>query len=81
MIESPGVGSELYGENQKNVNIVGQTEAGVTLTINDRIATVSETGSFNFSTTLSEGENQFTLKAQDRAGNEAETSLTLRFTP
>lgn len=81
IIESPADGSEYFGSKQTQVTIKGKSEAGSTVTINDRFAAVNSDGTFNFTALLSEGENNFIIKAVDKAGNEKEDSLTLRFTP
>lgn len=80
-ISSPENESEYYGSKQRQVVIEGKTEEGASVTINDRVVVVENDGSFAFTTTLSEGENQFAIKAQDKAENTAETSLTLHFSP
>lgn len=80
-ITSPEDGKEYYGSKERQVSINGKTEEGASVTINDRIVAVDVNGNFTFVTTLSEGENGFTVKTEDRAGNSNETSLTLRFTP
>jgi len=79
-ITSPEDGKEFYGSKERQVSINGQTEEGASVTINDKIVAVDANGSFTFVTTLSEGENSFTIKAEDRAGNSTEASLTLHFT-
>lgn len=78
-ISSPENKSEYYGSKQRQVVIEGKTEEGVSVTINDRVVVVENDGSFAFTTTLSEGENQFTIKAEDKAGNTTEKSLSLNF--
>lgn len=71
--------TNVSGSSNKQITIEGTTEEGVTLTINDRIVAVSSDGSFTMATTLSDGENKFTIKAADRAENETETTLTINF--
>lgn len=78
---SPEDGKEFFGSKERQVSINGRTEEGASITVNDRIVAVDVNGNFTFVTTLSEGENNFAIKAEDRAGNSIETSLTLRFTP
>ncbi|MCH7641057.1 hypothetical protein IID22_02590 [Patescibacteria group bacterium] len=78
-IASPQDGSEYYGSKQRQVVIKGNTEEGAILNINDRIVVVDQDGTFTFATTLSEGENTFNIKAQDKAGNTTEKALTLQF--
>ncbi len=80
-VTSPEDGKEFYGSKERQVSINGKTEESASVTINDRIVAVDASGNFTFVTTLSEGENGFTIKTEDKAGNSTEASLTLRFTP
>ncbi len=80
-ISSPQDGASFSGSRSRQISIVGKTESRSTVTINDRIVAVDIDGNFSYFTTLTDGENKFTLKARDRAGNEVEKSLTLHFTP
>jgi len=78
---TPADGSDFYAAKQRQVVIKGQTEPGVSLTINDRFVVVEDDGAFAFATTLSEGPNEFNVKSKDAAGNETEEKLTLNFSP
>lgn len=78
-ISSPEDGAEFYGSKQRQVTIEGLTEDDVKITVNDRFVVVESDGTFTFATTLSEGENSFAIKAEDKAGNTAEKSITLHF--
>lgn len=80
-IITPEDGSEYYGSKQRQVVIEGKTEEEATVIINERLVVVEQDGTFAFTTTLSEGENQFTIKALDKAGNVTEKSIALHFTP
>jgi len=80
IIDSPTDGSEYFGSKQSQITIQGKSEPNSSITINDRIVSVNDDGIFNFSASLSEGDNNFVIKAVDKAGNENEKSLTLRFT-
>lgn len=80
-VENPSDGSQFFGPSQRQVTIRGKTDPEATLTINDRVTGVKDDGSFTFATTLSEGENVFTLKAQDKAQNTSEKTLRVNFTP
>ena len=80
VIESPSDGSEYFGSKQTRVTIKGKSEANSSITINERLVSVNDKGIFDFTTSLSEGENNFVIKAVDKAGNEKEKSLTLHFT-
>ena len=52
---------------------------GVNININGRFVQVDSDGKFTFTTTLNEGENKFTIIAQDLAENITEKTLTLHF--
>jgi len=80
-INSPSEGASFFGAKQRQVVIEGTTDSEASLAINERFVLVEEDGSFAFATTLSEGENTFNFKAQDKAGNQTEKSLKLTFTP
>jgi hypothetical protein len=80
-IESPSDGTEFFGSKERQLSIKGKTEGGVSLDINGRLVVVEDDGSFTFTTTLSEGENTFNIKAADKAGNTKEDSLMVRFSP
>jgi hypothetical protein len=76
---SPENNSQFFGSNQRQVKIEGETEPGARVTINDRIAIVRSDGKFDYTTSLSEGENIFKVKAMDDANNEIELELKLTF--
>jgi len=78
-IDSPPDGSQFFGSKQRQVTIQGTTEIQSQITINDRVVVVDDDGKFQFTTTLSEGENKFTVKSVDAAGNTTEKVLTLSF--
>jgi hypothetical protein len=78
-ISSPEDGKNFYGSMQRQVVIEGTSEAGVSITVNGRYAAVDDEGGFSFATTLQEGDNNFMVKAVDKAGNEIEKGITLHF--
>lgn len=78
-ISAPSDGKEFFGSKERQITIEGETEEGASVTINDRVVVVDSEGQFVFSTTLSDGENIFKIKAKDKAENETETTLTLKF--
>lgn len=80
-ISTPPDGAKYYGTKQQNATIKGTTETGSTLSVNGRLAVVNDDGAFSSNYTLDEGENNLSIKAIDRAGNESETSLKLYFYP
>lgn len=80
-ITTPSDGTQFYGSNQRQVTINGKTDPASQVTINDRIVFVEDDGSFQYTISLSEGENKFSVKSTDQAGNTTEKSITLNFTP
>ena len=80
-ISSPKDGDSFYGSGQRQLTIKGSVSENVSLYINDRFIPLKEDNSFVFSTTLSEGENKFEIKAKDPSQNETSTSLTVNFNP
>jgi len=80
-VNTPSDGSSFFGSNQRQVTIQGATEAGCQVTINDRIISVDDAGTFQYTTTLNEGANPFVVKSTDQAGNTTEKDITLNFTP
>ena len=79
-ISKPQDKAEFFGSKQRQTVIEGKSENGAKVQINERLVVVEEDGSFTFATTLVEGENHFTIIAQDPAGNKTQLSLTLSFT-
>jgi len=80
-ITSPGDGSSFFGSAQRQITIEGATDPGSQITVNDRIISVDEEGTFQYTTTLNEGSNSFSVKATDQAGNFTEKNISLNFTP
>jgi hypothetical protein len=78
-IDSPADGAQFFGSKQRQVTIQGTTESSAQITINDRVISVDGNGKFQYTLTLNEGENKFTVKAVDQAGNTTEKTLTLTF--
>jgi hypothetical protein len=81
VVTKPDDGTSYYGARERQVVIEGSTEEDVSININGRQVVVEADGSFAFATTLSEGGNDFTIKAEDQAGNTTELSLAVSFTP
>lgn len=79
LIESPTDGESFFGAPQRQLTIKGTTDEGASVTINDRVVVVNSDGTFTFATTLSDGENTFSIKSVDRAENETETSISVTY--
>lgn len=79
-ISSPKEGEKFYSEN-KNIVISGKTDPGVKIIINDRLVIVDSEGNFSQSVKLSDGDNNFKIKAIDDAGNSSDTNRKVSYTP
>lgn len=78
-ITSPVDGTSYFGSSQRQLSIKGNVDEQVDLTVNGRVVTVKDDLTFNYTTTLSEGENKFDIIAKDPSGNESTASLTFNF--
>jgi hypothetical protein len=78
-IDSPSDGSKFFGSGQRQVTIQGTTDSGASVTINERIVSVDDSGKFQYTLTLNAGDNKFMVKSVDQAGNSAEKEFTLNF--
>ncbi len=70
----PEVDSVVYSP---DVVIRGATEPGAYLTVDGRVVTVEDNGTFSLQATLEEGMNSFTLLAEDGLGNTDELVYSL----
>ena len=80
-VSTPSDGQEYFGARQRQITIEGKTEENTSILINDRFVAVEDDGSFAYTTTLNEGENNFVVKATDNAGNIAEKAIKVTFSP
>lgn len=78
-VESPANGAQFIGTKQRQITIQGTTDPEAEIRINDRVVSVDDNGKFQFTTTLTEGENKFLIKAIDKASNTTEQELILSF--
>ncbi|RJR30000.1 hypothetical protein C4564_01345 [Candidatus Microgenomates bacterium] len=78
-IITPSDGDSFYGYTNEQIAIEGQTETEVSVSINGRYAIVDNSGKFNFRVSLGEGENNFSVVAKDKAGNETKTEFKITF--
>lgn len=78
-ITAPTDGTSFYGSLQRQIVIEGKTEEQVSISINNRVVVVESDGRFSFATTLVEGDNNFNIKATDRAGNETTKGITFHY--
>ncbi len=70
---------KIYRE--ASVGISGETEPGASVSINGRIAAVSDDGRFQLISNLEAGQNQLDILARDAAGNETRLSREVIYMP
>jgi len=75
-ITQPEDKATFYGLS-KTIEIKGETEEEVSVTVNDHLATMEAGGKFRYSLTLTQGENKVKIIATDKAGNQTEKELTV----
>lgn len=80
-VNKPNDLDQFFGAKERQIVIEGQTEEYATVNINNRMVVVENDGSFSYFTSLSDGENTFTIKVHDRARNETEKNLKVIFNP
>lgn len=60
-------------------DVIGKTEPGVSVTINNYVASVNDKGEFKLKLQLSPGKNEYEVKAKDMAGNIAKKKITITY--
>jgi len=80
-IIKPLENTEFYGSKQRQLLIEGKTEENNKVQINQRQVVVDSLGGFSYLITLQPGENNFTIIAEDEAGNKTEKNIKVYFTP
>ncbi|MBI3577688.1 hypothetical protein HY086_06650 [Candidatus Gottesmanbacteria bacterium] len=68
-VTAPANGSTIFGD-KNAVTVSGKTNAENQVTVNDRFVVVRSDGSFEYTATLSPGENTLKIVAFDDAGNQ-----------
>ena len=79
-VTNPSDGQTVTGKDG-TVEVKGQTDSGVKLTVNGRFIVLSGGGNFVTSVILTPGENNLVIEAVDRAGNKARRELVVTHTP
>lgn len=79
-ISSPSDDASFKKED-KTVQIQGETDTGVTVTINGFFAVIGENNSFSYVLSLHDGENEIKVLAVDQAGNTSEKSIKVNYSP
>jgi hypothetical protein len=78
-LTSPQDGQSFYGSKQRQITIEGKVEDAEVLRINGRIVIIENDGSFTYAVTLEDGDNNFEIVAEDKAGNKTTERLTVQF--
>lgn len=78
-LSEPEDGKKIQGE--RKVKFAGKTEIGAKVYINDSQVIVDKDGNFSSDQSLNDGDNNFTVRAQDSASNTNEVSRRINFTP
>lgn len=63
---------------EENVEVIGKTDPGATLTINDQVVSINENGSFDIKTPLQPGLNTLRIVATNKFGKKTIVNRTLR---
>ncbi|OGH07020.1 MAG: hypothetical protein A2171_00720 [Candidatus Levybacteria bacterium RBG_13_35_9] len=79
-IISPADGTSLKKED-KSVQIQGQTDAGITITVNGFFAVIGENNNFSYILSLHDGDNEIKIVAKDSAGNSSEKVIKVNYSP
>ncbi|PIR80355.1 MAG: hypothetical protein COU25_00450 [Candidatus Levybacteria bacterium CG10_big_fil_rev_8_21_14_0_10_35_13] len=79
-ILSPSEGAS-YKKEDKSAQINGQTDAGVTITINGFFAVIDDENNFSYILPLHDGDNEIKIKAVDQAGNTTEKTIKVNYSP
>jgi bacillopeptidase F len=77
-ISTPADGDSFSGDNKK-INITGKTDSGATVTINNFWAIIDENNNYSYELPLTNGDNQITIVATDKAGNKTEKSVKVKY--
>ncbi len=78
-ITTPPNNSSFFGSKQKELTIEGTTDTGATVTVNEKIASIDDSGKFKTNISLSNGDNEVIIKATDQAGNTTEKTLFISY--
>lgn len=77
-IYGPEDGKTIQGGDKK-ITITGKTDPDISVYINDTRIITSSDGTFSSDQQLNDGDNNFTIKAIDKAGNEADLARKVTF--
>ncbi len=79
VVDFPSDGQEVTGSNR--LEVVGKTDPGARLTINDRRVAMNGNGEFKWQFLLTPGENRVKMAVADGAGNRTEKEIVVNYRP
>lgn len=79
-VYSPQSGQTFHGADSP-IKVTGKTDAYAKITVNDFWAIVDESGNFNYTLPLQNGENTIKITASDEAGNKTENEVKVTYAP
>lgn len=78
-LETPTDGQQFELHKNQNITVKGKTESNSKVYLNGRLIFAGSAGDFSTTYQLSEGDNELRLRAVDKAGNEREQVITVKF--
>lgn len=79
-VNEPEDGKKIQGGDKK-IKIIGKTELGTKVFVNDSQVIVDKDGNFSSEQTLNEGDNNYNIKTLDQASNFTEISRKVIYQP
>lgn len=77
-LNSPADGTSFH-KDDKSVNVQGQTDPGVTVTVNGFFAVLDENNNFTYNLQFHDGDNDIKVVATDQAGNNSEKDIKVNY--
>lgn len=72
---------ETFSDDDNKIELIGQTEEGANVLINDHFVVVDSEGNFNYQISLDKGENEIKIITEDSAGNQTEKIIKVNYSP
>jgi len=79
-ISQPQDGETISTEDNR-IEIVGKTDEGANVLINEHFVVVDSEGNFSYQISLDNGENEIKIVSKDKAGNQTETAIKVNYSP
>ena len=70
---------QSFSKDQNSANVTGNTDPGVSVTVNGFWAVLDENNNFSYNLPLQNGDNQIKVVATDQAGNKTEKDLKVTY--